>query len=181
MTTAHDEAVAALHQLPDGEAARILQWALVEQRSTCEIAKLLGISEIDAETRYQQALIDLQTRRRQDVDGMLLVWDAREGRGKARFGGVSVELAHAPDIGVTGLRRIDMLPGRVAELRVSGQASRLVTVAEQARALAWLRHLAATVRAAVRPLLLNHDIPTVTAPMPLTDWPALEVTNRRTP
>jgi len=176
VTTARTEALDAMHSLPaDGEAARILQWALVEQRSTCEIARLLGVSEYDAETRYQAALMDLQRRRRQDVDGMLLVWDSRERTGKARFGGVSIELDRAPDLGLTGLRRVDMLPGRIAELRVSGQATRRMTTLEQSQAIAWLRQLALTLRAAARPMLAT-DPPTVTAPMPLTDWPPLEAT-----
>jgi hypothetical protein len=173
LTTARTEQLDALRCLPDGEPAQILQWGLVEQRSTCDIAKLLGISEMEAEARYQNALLDLQRRRRQDVDGMLLVWDARDRTGKARFGGVSIELERAPDIGITRLRRLDILPGRIAELRVSGHGTRRLSPIEHERAIAWLRTLASTLRAAAAPLLANEH-PSVTAPMPLTDWPSLE-------
>jgi hypothetical protein len=179
-TTARTEQLDALRCLPEGEAARILQWALVEQRSTCEIAKLLGIGELDAEARYQQALVDLQRRRRQDVDGMVLVWDARDRTGKARFGGVSIELDRAPDIGIAHLRRLDILPGRIAELRVSGHGTRRLSPLEHEHAIAWLRNLANTLRAAAAPLLATEQ-PPMTAPMPLTDWPALEVPTNRSP
>lgn len=75
-----------------------------------------------------------------------LLWDGHTGQ--AKHDGVSVELRHAPAVGIEHLRYIEYCPGvRIFECRVGAEARRDLTAEERAACLAYLARMADAARA----------------------------------